>query len=73
MPEYASIRLRSRCAMATAFPITIDRIDSAAIIFIQAACCSSGVIAAKRRMTATSVAAFGATESHPATGDGAPW
>ncbi len=67
------MRLRSRCAIATALPMTIDRIDSAAIIFNQTACCSSGLMAAKSRMTAISVAAFGATDSQPATGDGAPW
>ena len=55
------MRLRSRWAMATALPMIIDRIESAATIFIHEACWITGVIDEKIRMRAMSVAAFGAT------------
>ena len=59
--------------MATALPTIIERIASAATMFIQFTFGSTGAMASKRRTSAMSVAAFGATESQPATGVGAPW
>src|SRR3954453_4066595 len=67
------MRLRSRCTIATALPTIIESTESAATIFIHETCGSIGPIATKMRTRAISVAAFGATESHPATGDEAPW
>src|SRR5437879_5350783 len=46
---------------------------SAPIMFIHDVACSVGFIAAKMRATASSVAAFGATDSQAATGVGPPW
>jgi hypothetical protein len=67
------MRLRSRCTMATALPTIMERIASAAIMLIQFTFGRTGLMASKRRTSAIRVAAFGATESQPATGVGAPW
>jgi hypothetical protein len=69
--EYASMRLRFVCAMATTLPISIDSTDSAISMSCQLATIASRP-SASTRIASTNEAIFGAEPMNNVTGVGAP-